>query len=335
MLLIDNKKPDFPVWRDAILLQKGGLLSPGHSNYYQAYFGHDFEDCSFALVREESYLLLLITRHWDQGVPCYSWYGRPVQMIDELSYQDRSQSQGLAGKCIRQLLASGGKFDYICLSSELDWLAQLLLNMGCAPKPVVEQRILLAPDEQLLGGLRKAHRQSVRWGAQHLVCRVLDANNVTDKDFAEFESFHITVAGRRTRNSDSWLAQLDLVRRNEGFLIVTEYEERMVGASLFSASGQQSCYSVGVYDRELFSLPISHYPLWLGLLYARELGCRVMDMGESFYAQIMDSTGRIPSEKECHISYFKRGFGGELIMGFRFQLQLSSAVNFRASPNLA
>ncbi|MDD2342122.1 MAG: hypothetical protein PHV54_04450 [Tolumonas sp.] len=323
MLLLDNKNPDFSVWRDAILLQKGGLLSPGHCRYFQAYYEHEFEDCSFALVREDSYLLLLITRHWNQGVPCYSWYGRPIQVIDQLAHHDRAQSEGLASKRIRQLLSSGGELDYICLSSELNWLAQLLLGMGCAPKPVIEQRILLESNDRLMAGLRKAHRQSVRWGEQHLVCRVLDANNVTDKDFAAFESFHITVAGRRTRNSDSWLAQLDLVHRREGFLIVTEYEERAVGISLFSASGQQSCYSVGVYDRELFSLPISHYPLWLGLLYARELGCRVMDMGESFYAQIMDSTGRIPSEKECHISYFKRGFGGELIMGFRFQLQLS------------
>ena len=318
MQLLEASHPEFPVLRDAMIMAHGGLLSPGHSVYYQAYFGHEFEECSFALVRGQSRLLVLITRHWEQERPCYSWYGRPIQQLDQLSPGDRAQSEGVAVKQVQKLLAGGGRLDYQCLSAEVDWFARLLLSQGGQPRPVIEQSISLQSDVELLAGLRKAYRQNLRWGEEHLNCRLIGADNVTPDDFAAFEAFHIQVAGRRTRSSASWLAQLELVRQGENFLVMTDYEGRLVGVSLFAAFGLNAYYSVGVYDRELFALPISHYPVWLGLLQARQLGCRVMAMGESYYPNIVDSSGRVPSEKECRISHFKRGFGGHLVMGLRF-----------------
>lgn len=320
MQLLEASHPDFPALRDAMLIAQGGLLSPGHSTYYQAYFGHEFEECSFALVRGQSRLLVLITRHWEQDRPCYSWYGRPIQQLDQLSPGDRAQSEGVAIKQVQKLLADGGRLDYQCLGAEADWLARLLLALGCQPRPVIEQNILLQSDVELLAGLRKTYRQNLRWGEEHLRCRLIGADNVTPDDFAAFEAFHIQVAGRRTRSSASWLAQLELVRQGENFLVMTDYEERLVGVSLFAAVGLHAYYSVGVYDRELFALPISHYPVWLGLLQARQLGCLVMEMGESYYPNLVDSTGRMPSDKECKISHFKRGFGGHMAMGLRFIL---------------
>lgn len=326
MKLLDSKHPDFETLRREILMRQGGLLSPGHCDYYQAYFEHFFEDCSFALVRGDSRMLLLVTRHWSQGRAVYSWYGRPVQLIDELIPQDRAQSEGLAIKQVQQLLTPGCEFDYQAMTSAIDWLSKLLLSMGVAPSSVIEQKIPLHSNEQLLESCRKVYRQNFRWGMQNLACRIIDSHNVTPTDFEKFEAFHIAVAGRRTRSAASWLAQLELTKHGENFLILTEYEERLVGASLFAAVGLQAYYSVGVYDRDLFHMPISHYPVWLGLLHARELGCKVMDMGESYYAGVPDSTGRVPDEKECQISHFKRGFGGELIMGLRFRFHSPLAV---------
>lgn len=320
MQLYDVNHLDFKALRDEMLMQRGGLMSPGHCHYYQAYYEHEFEECSFALVHGNSRLLLLVTRHWVDDIPCYSWFGRPVQMIDLLTPSDRAQSEGLARQLVLNLLTEKAKWDYCCMGDRLDWLAQLLLSRGGRPQALIEQQILLQQNDVLLASMRKVYRQNLKWGEKNLTCRIVDANNVTFDDIQVFESFHIRVAGRRTRSAESWLAQLELVRTGENFLVFTDYAGQLAGISLFAATGSQAYYSVGVYDRELFASPISHYPVWLGMQHARTLGCQTMEMGESYYADIPDSTGRLPSEKECKISHFKRGFGGELLMGFRFIL---------------
>lgn len=317
MKIITSANTDFLPLLQEHLSSLGGLFSPKHIDYFKAYYNYDFIDLSFLIKCVDGDILCLLTKHaWD-GVTHYSWYGQPVYL--HCAGIPNPQALQLLQTHLGQLLwQNPGIIDYKEPAGDISWLSQTLLLKGMTPRVYAEQIICLAADTAMLAEMRKIFRQNINWGKRNLTCNILDATTITPQDIFDFEAFHIAVAGHRTRSHESWLAQLALILAGESFLIASYYEGRLVGMSLFAAAGRFAYYSVGVYDRSLFNYPLSHYPIWLGIQHARNLGCQELSMGESYYPGVSDSLGRLPSEKECNISHFKRGFGGHIRTSLRF-----------------
>lgn len=305
------------------LIEFGGLATPGHIDYFRSYYGFDFIDLSFGVIHPDGEIICLLTRHTIDSAPHYGWYGQPAKLICQGFGEMQSRAEQVAQAHLNNLWADGGVIDFQEPAGEMSFFSKALLQMGITPHVYPEQVIKIASDALMLSGMRKVFRQNIRWGMRNLECAVLDSDSITKEDFLDFEKFHITVAGRRTRSHDTWLAQMNLVLAGESYLITSHLNGSLVGMSLFAASGARAYYSVGVYDRDLFRFPLSHYPIWRGLLHARELGCKEFSMGESMYVGAADSLGNTPSEKECNISHFKRGFGGDIRTAIRFSGPLS------------
>ncbi|MGL5813381.1 MAG: hypothetical protein ACRCYW_08655 [Aeromonas sp.] len=300
------------------LLEFGGLATPGHIEYFKGYYGFDFSDLSFGVIYPGGEVLCLLTRHISDGVSHYSWYGQPVRIICRGQGDKQLRAEQVAQNHLYSLWKDGDIIDFQEPTGEMSFFAKTLLQMGVTPRIFPEQIINITSDLSMLGDMRKVFRQNIKWGERNLNCAILNKDNITEGDFDAFEQFHITVAGRRTRSHSTWRAQMKLVLTGENYLISSYLDNNLVGMSLFAASGERAYYSVGVYDRDLFNYPLSHYPIWRGILHAKNLGCKTFCMGESFYSGVLDSLGRIPSEKECNISYFKRGFGGGIYSFIRF-----------------
>lgn len=300
------------------LLGYGGLMTPGHINYFKNYYNFDFEDLSFGVFYPEGELIFLLTRHMANDLVHYGWYGQSAKIFCPRGGEKRRQAELVAQAHLLSLLQGGGVIDFQEFAGEMSFFSKMLLLMGVSPRVCSEQIIGLTSDTSMLADMRKVFRQNINWGARHLECKVIDAHNVTEKDFLDFEAFHIAIAGRRTRSHESWSAQMSLVQTGENFMVISHLNGNLVGISLFAASGKRAYYSVGVYERSLFHFPLSHYPIWLGILRARDMGCSEFSMGESVYSNVADSIGHLPTEKECNICHFKRGFGGDIKTSLRF-----------------
>lgn len=300
------------------LLGYGGLMTPLHIDYFKNYYALDFEDISFGVFYPGGELICLLTRHMSSNSIRYSWYGQPARLLCQGGGEKQRQAELVAQAHLLSLFKNGGTVDFQEVAGEISFIAKVLLQIGISPRVLSEQVIRLTSDDLMLSDMRKVFRQNINWGARNLKCKVIDAYNVTEKDFLDFEEFHVAIAGRQTRSHESWVNQMNLVQAGENFLVVSHLNGNLVGMSLFAASGKRAYYSVGVYDRDLFHFPLSHYPIWLGILRSRDMGCTEFSMGESVYSNVIDSLGKYPAEKECSISHFKRGFGGDIKASLRF-----------------
>lgn len=305
------------------LLGLGGLMTPGHIEYFKNYYDFDFEDLSFGVFYPGGGIIFLLTRHMVNDMAHYGWYGQPAKLLCQMGGEQRLQAELVVQAHLLSLLQGGGVIDFQEFAGEMSFIAKALLLMGISPRVCSEQVIRLTSDVSMLADMRKVFRQNINWGAHHLECKIIDACSVTAEDFQRFEAFHIAIAGKRTRSHASWLDQMKLVQTGENFIVMSHLNGNLAGMSLFAASGKLAYYSVGVYERALFHFPLSHYPIWLGILRARDMGCSEFSMGESVYSDVMDSLGHLPTEKECNISHFKRGFGGDIKASLRFHGKFS------------
>ncbi len=150
------------------------------------------------------------------------------------------------------------------------------------------------------------NKAAVLWNAEVLT-------SVSVEQFELFHRKHIEVAGRVTRSQETWDLQREMINSGHAFLVMlTDQNNGFVGGGLFEYSRDESLYSVGVYDRELFDRPVSHLVQWTAIRHMKELGLKRYKIGQRFYP---GKTGNLrePTEKELSISYFKEGFATDFL----------------------
>ena len=69
----------------------------------------------------------------------------------------------------------------------------------------------------------------------------------------------------------------------------------------------------------MFGKPLFHSLMWVAILHAKKIGCKLFEVGEQKYPNhskitISELYEIIPSKKDLHISEFKAGFGGDIWM---------------------
>lgn len=151
---------------------------------------------------------------------------------------------------------------------------------------------------------RKSYRPLINKGLKTWNVDVIESENA--EIFWDFKSLHVQVAGRETRNIDSWNEQYEMLKRGEAFLVTLRCKnDKLVGAGLFLYNSQSSVYASAAYKRDLFSEPLGHVVQFKALQVMKNKNLLRYEIGSIF----SEHDGF--SKKESAIGKFKSGFSNE------------------------
>lgn len=294
------------------------LYSPLEIEYQKEYCSEsNFTDLSF-VIEENNNPILGIIMSLDQkknGYAELSGFGRPIFYLEanDVGYQLLKGARRKLKKVFKNNLntheVNRVTYKDFLPKNNLTFLGNYLLFNGASTDPFFTQIIDLSLTESLLhNSLRKSYQSLINWGKKNLEIYILDIENIKYDDIESFRKIHIVTAGRETRSKQTWEIQYEMVKNGEAFIVMGEYENNLVTASLFLSSLKYCYYGVSTSNRELFEKPISHAIIWNAILYAKKTGCHYFEMGEQLFPNQGES---LLTKKELGISTFKKGFGGE------------------------
>lgn len=234
----------------------------------------------------------------------------PAELPDRVRKGAARQWLGLVAQLARLRNVAQLEFVAPAGAAALESWHRLLLEHGAATTVRVQARIDLSLAEaDYHAGLRKSFKALIN-SARREWSATLDQSG-DPSAFAEFEAFHIEVAGRRTRSAASWADQFSAICDGSAYAIyLRDPAGRLVGASLINCSRDEALYAIGAYDRQLFDKPLAHLSLAEAIACARRRGLRRFILGDRPYPGSLPP----PSDKELTIGYFKEGFASELVL---------------------
>lgn len=164
---------------------------------------------------------------------------------------------------------------------------------------------LSMPLEEIKSTFRKSYKPLINKGLKKWQVDVIEAGNPAP--FWEYKQLHVAVAGRETRCIESWQAQLDMLNREDAFLVtLRDDNHELVGAGLFVYNTQCALYGSAAYRRDLFAEPLGHVVQYKALEVMLSKGLKRYEIGFGF----SEYYGATP--KECSITKFKSGFCNEV-----------------------
>jgi FemAB family protein len=150
---------------------------------------------------------------------------------------------------------------------------------------------------------RKSFKPLINKGLREWKVEVHDG--VSKELFNRFRLLHKEVSGQVTRPIESWNEQKNQIDSSESFLItVSDVQDQMVGAGLFTYSNYQGLYCVGVYKRELFDKPLGHAVQMKAMETFKNKGLLWYEIGQKHLK--IDKISA--TDKELSITHFKEGF---------------------------
>jgi hypothetical protein len=284
---------------------------PLASRYYEIYYAPGYRgDVSFAVHRAGE-PLVVVRGHAVDGTICDNTWGVRVfkaheSVSDVLILDELERATRAAGATTVKVLGTGP-------SSILDSLSRNLMFRKAAPSVrVLAAANLDHTEAELRAGLRKSYQSLINWGLRTMTFQYITAEAFDAAAFEAFRAFHIETAGRETRVRATWDLQAEMIKANRAELILGSLVGHgMVAGALFLDTGATTTYGVGVYNRDLFDKPLSHAPIFAGMLRARERGQKIFMVGDIPAAQSADDKG-------FSIGWFKGGFSEDLIAGLEW-----------------
>jgi len=165
--------------------------------------------------------------------------------------------------------------------------------------------------EQIHANIRKSYRPLIEKGCKLWDVAHFDQNNINHHIWFEFKELHKEVAGRVTRNEETWSLQYQMILNGDGFFIALRDKEdrRLIGGAFFQTTRDEGLYSIAAYDRNLFDKPVGHVVQMYAIQLMKKMGLKWYKLGERFFP----SDKPEPSKKELSISSFKQGFATHLL----------------------
>lgn len=288
---------------------------PLASRYYEIYYAPGYRgDISFVLHRGDAPLAVVRGHAVDGAIVDNTWGVRVFKASDaasDVAILDEIERAARATDCGTIKVLETGR------SSILDSLSRNLMFRRASPSVRVLAVIDLRHDEaRLRRGLRKSYQSLVNWGLRTMRFQFITASSFDTDAFEAFRAFHIRTAGRETRPRATWNLHADMIKANRAELVLGSLDEHgVVAGALMLDTGQITTYGVGVYDRQLFDKPLSHAPIFAGVLRAKERGQTMFMVGDIPPAKSADDKG-------FSIGWFKGGFSEELISAVEWSYQV-------------
>ncbi len=295
------------------------LYQTWNIRYYESLLnGSCLKNCSFLIQEQDTpFLGVCVTMNTSpDGTNKLSGFGVLPLFYVENGDLDNTQLRGAYkllkaefDRLVKMHSATCIIYEDFLGNGNLSFVGKYLLGKGADAVPFFRQLIdLSAPEDELFRQIRKSYKSLVNWGSKNLSLRIIDKETITLEDIERFRLLHFRAAGRETRSKHTWYMQYEMVCHDEAFVIVGELHGELVTAGLFSYSPQYCYYGVSASKREMFNKPLSHSLIWSAMLYAKDKGCNLFEMGNLSYPRQGDA---VPSKKEMDISTFKQGFGGQ------------------------
>lgn len=163
---------------------------------------------------------------------------------------------------------------------------------------------LIISENELWKSLRKSYKSLINSTQKQIIIK----NDTDERDFYLCKDFHYKIAGRKTRNNQTWNLQLENIKKGESKIFMAfDNEKNLLGFSLFQIGDDTVSYAVGVYDRDKFkNLAISHTLIWKSILYFKESHRQLYLGNSSFKMEIFD-------KKLRDINHFKMGFCNKIL----------------------
>ncbi|MBN1431694.1 MAG: GNAT family N-acetyltransferase [Methanomicrobiaceae archaeon] len=173
----------------------------------------------------------------------------------------------------------------------------------------------LSKDENaLLSDMRKGHRYNIRKGMDYYTVDIFDKNNITRDIFDQYQALHHKASGRVTRPQITFDLMYGMIKSGTAILAGLSYKGQYIGLTLVNIYKDGAFYSSAADDPEA-EVPVPLQPLlqWRIMQWLKGSGIRYYETGlQQFGDQLYD----YPSEKDLSISFFKRGFGGDIVPVF-------------------
>jgi FemAB family protein len=170
-------------------------------------------------------------------------------------------------------------------------------------------------EDTLWMNLRKSYKSIINNGQKLFEFIIMNSNNLDYDLFCEHKKLHFKAAGRVTRSDDTWDAQFNMIKNNNAVLIGIKTNQAYLAFGYFVYHKAKAYYGHASENPEVETkIPFMHVIIWNALMYLKENNFQLLELGhQHFGKQFFD----YPSVKDLQISFFKRGFGGEISPLFR------------------
>jgi FemAB family protein len=208
-----------------------------------------------------------------------------------------------------------------------DWHYEMI-RFGAIPLVRYDLFIDLSLDiTDIKSRFRKSYKSLINKGLKLWKVEVL--NHSDQNIWNEFKELHLRVAGRITRSDDTWKLHLRYIEMGKAFLVcLRDFNGNLVGGGFFLYSSTECFYSVGVYDRSLFSEPLGHIVQFVAIEEMKKLNIPWYKLGVRNFQNYIPK----PTDKEISISEFKEGFAS--LVAHRYSLTYNIDLSNNTSLNV-
>jgi len=172
--------------------------------------------------------------------------------------------------------------------------------------------------EFLFQKFNTSSRNIVRKAMKEGNCEVIvyDENNITNKIFDNYKSYHRICAGKQTRNNESFDYMLSLIRNKRSILLELNYEKQPIGYLIvflfFPYASLSSIANLPEYEREV---PIYRLLYWKAIEYCENY--KLMIYGYPAGSSLIDGFNSYMDKKQLNIAKYKRYMGGIMVPHFK------------------
>jgi len=158
--------------------------------------------------------------------------------------------------------------------------------------------------------LRNSYKSLINNGKKKYEVIIVDAEKIDYKTHNLYKELHHKTAGRITRCQETWDLQYEMLKNDNALLIGLKDNDRFVAFSYFTHHNENAYYGSSSDDPDYKTdIPLEHTIIWSAIEYYKKRDFKLLEIGhQQFGRQVFDH----PSLKDINLSFFKRGFGGEI-----------------------
>tara|TARA_Y100001970_G_C14258911_1_gene877918 strand:- start:8788 stop:9807 length:1020 start_codon:yes stop_codon:yes gene_type:complete len=154
---------------------------------------------------------------------------------------------------------------------------------------------------------RKSYKSLINQGNKIFNIKIY--SKYDEKFWEKFQNFHYEISGKKTRSNDTWEIQKKLLINNRAFIVASyNLDQKMIGAAFFTHSFHESSYSIGLYKKNYYNLPIGHCIQFHAINEMKRRSIKFYRLGE-FNKKELDFE---KNKKLKNIIFFKKGFSSHI-----------------------
>lgn len=254
---------------------------------------------SFSWSDNNGYLLAPIIKTLPNNVLRKRIEKKCFKKIDELAKQNDVDKVMLRLDPLSELYAHNVLVEYGYLDASIN---TYVINLANSP-------------EKIWANLRKSFKSLINKGKRKFSIEIVDYKNPDFEIHNIYKELHHKAAGRITRSKETWDLQFDMLTEDHAILIGLKDHDRFVAFSYFFHHNKNAYFGSSSNDPDCSTdVPVGHSMIWSAIEYYQKRGFNFLETGTQRFGPLFFDH---PSPKDISISYFKRGFGGQIISYYR------------------